>query len=394
MDFKVNFSGTGHKYTQEEIDLVVDIMNSADPLTQGKYRNEFEKKFSEYLGVNHSFVVNNATSALEMAAQLCQFNEGDEIICPSHTFTASLYPFIKKGAKVVWADIDIDTRVSSALQFKEKITPNTRAFLVVHLYGYMGDMPEIMKVAEENNIIVIEDNAQALGTELDGKKAGSYGDFGIFSFHSHKNITTLGEGGMLVVKNPETAKIIPMLRHNGHKPFDFEQPKYWLPAMGDVGFPELNGKILWPNNYCLGEVECALGAKLLERLDDLNTMRRDRAILFIDSLIKYPEIVFHKVDSPRHNYHQLIAYFPTGIRDSFMRKMAYDKKVKCIVPYYPLNRNSLYKTLGYEEADCPDTDKFFDNMCSLPFHSWLTDDEFTYMLEATLETLDEIRDGR
>ena len=391
MEFKVNFSGTGHKYSQEEIDLVGKVMNSADPLTQGKYRVEFEKKFCSYLGVDHAFTVNNATSSLEMVAQLCQFNEGDEVICPSHTFTASLYPFLKKGAKVVWADIDLNTRVSTAELIKEKITDKTKVIIVVHLYGFMADMPKIMNIAEQNKLLVIEDTAQAFGTEIASKKAGSFGDFGVFSFHSHKNITTLGEGGMLVVKDPEIAKIIPMLRHNGHKPFDFEQEQYWLPAMGDVDFPELNGERLWPNNFCLGEVECALGYKLLDRLDDLNIMRRQRAITFIDSLQSYPEIVFHRVDSPRHNYHQLIAFFPTGIRDNFILNMVYNKGVKCIVPYYPLNRNTLYKKLGYSEANCPNTDRFFDNMCSLPFHSWLSDKDFQYMLESTRETLEELR---
>ena len=182
-----------------------------------------------------------------------------------------------------------------------------------------------------------------------------------------------------------------MLRHNGHKSFRFKQEHYWLPAMGDVDFPKLNGEILWPNNYCLGEVECALGAKLLDRLDDLNAFRRKRAIHFIDSLNDFPEIVFHREDSQRHNYHQLVAYFPYGLRNDFMKKMAFKKQVKCIVPYYPLNRNSLYKILGFDRSDCPVTDRFFDNMCSLPFHSWLTNEEFEYLLQSTKETLVELR---
>ncbi len=91
MEYKVSFSGTGHRYTEDEINVVAKVMQTAEPLTQGKHRDRFEKKFSRYIGAKHSFTVNTATSALELAAQLCQFNEGDEIICPSHTFTASLY---------------------------------------------------------------------------------------------------------------------------------------------------------------------------------------------------------------------------------------------------------------------------------------------------------------
>src|ERR1017187_8874670 len=114
MEYKINFSGTGHRYTQEEIDVVVKVMNEADPLTQGKYRNEFEEKFKRMIGLDHCFAVHTATAALELAAQLCQFKQGDECIAPSHTYTASVYPFVKKGAKIVWADIDLPTRVITA----------------------------------------------------------------------------------------------------------------------------------------------------------------------------------------------------------------------------------------------------------------------------------------
>lgn len=366
-------------------------MNSADPLTQGKYRNEFESKFAEYIGVPHAFAVNNATSALELTAQLCQFEEGDEVICPSHTFTATLYPFLKRGAKVAWADIDLETRVVTVETLSKALTEKTKAIVVVHLYGYAADMPAIMEFAKEHNLMVMEDNAQAMGTMVGGQMAGSFGDFGIFSFHSHKNITTLGEGGMLVLKDEAMAKIVPMLRHNGHKPFDFVQEEYWLPAMGDVGLPVLNGEELWPNNFCIGEVECALGTKLLGRLDDLNLMRRERAISLMNRLSHHEEIQFHREDSIRHNYHHLIAFFPTGIRDNFMRKMAYEKKVKCIVPYYPLNHNSLYKSAGFGSAECPVADHFFANMCSLPFQSWLSDEEYEYMIESIDAVMYELK---
>ena len=120
MEYKINFSGTGHRYTEEEIALVARVMNEADPLTQGKYRNEFEQKFSEKMGIPNCFAVHTATAALELAAQLCQFKQGDECIAPSHTYTASVYPFVKKGARIVWADIDLETRVITAKQIEER----------------------------------------------------------------------------------------------------------------------------------------------------------------------------------------------------------------------------------------------------------------------------------
>jgi dTDP-4-amino-4,6-dideoxygalactose transaminase len=390
MDFKIKFSGKAHNYTQEEIDTVVYAMKTAEPYTQGAYQKAFEQKFCDHIGANHAFAVNNATAALEIAAQLCQFEPEDEVIIPAHTFTSSAYPFAKKGAQIVWADIDLQTRVVTADTLAKKITPKTRAVVVVHLYGYAADMPAIVNLANQHNILLIEDAAQSMGTSVDGKKSGTFGDIGIFSLHSHKNITTLGEGGVIVVKNPEMAAIIPMLRHNGHCPFPFDREHYWIPAMGNVDFPELNGQILWPHNYCLGEVECALGAKLLERLDQMNLGKRARALYFIDALRQYDVLEFHREDSERHNYHLLVARVTNGRRDGIMKFMAYEKKIQCVVQYYPLNRYPFYQKLGFGEADCPNTDLFFDNMISFPFHHWMSDQDFEYMLQSTREVLEQL----
>lgn len=391
MEFKINFSGKAHTYTDDEIQTVIEAMRSADPLTQGKYRDTFEQAFCAYNGSKYAFSVCNATAALEMAAQMCLFEEGDEIVAPSHTFTSSVYPFVKKGARVKWADIDITTRVVTLNSIKKCITSKTKAIVVVHLYGFI--IPEIEAIAlfaQENRLLLIEDVAQAMGTEINGRKAGTFGDFGIFSFHSHKNITTLGEGGMLTVKTEKYANIIPLLRHNGHCGFDYPRSEYWLPAMGNLDLPNLDGYDLMPNNYCLGEIECALGTKLLERLDTINNEKRSRALAFIDALQEYPILQFHRVDDKRHNYHLLVASVQNSQRDNIMRKLAYEYKIKCVVQYYPLNRYPLYQKLGFGEAVCPNADHFFDNMISFPFHHWMSDTEFDYMLQSTISVLKEL----
>lgn len=388
MMYKIPFSGKAHDYTQEDIDTVVRAMKTADPYTQGTYQKGFEQAFCEHMGVKHAFAVNNATAALEMTAQLCQFEAGDEVIIPAHTFTASAYPFVKKGASIVWADIDLSTRVVTAETLSAKITPKTKAIVVVHLYGYTADMPAICKLAKDNNILLIEDAAQSMGTSLDGIKSGTFGDMGIYSLHSHKNITTLGEGGVLVVKNPQAATIIPMLRHNGHSPFPADREHYWKPAMGDVDFPVFNDKILWPNNFCLGEVECALGTRLLDRIATMNREKRTRALYFIDALSDYECLDFHREESERHNYHLLVARATKGRRDSIISYLAYEKNIQCVVQYCPLNRYPFYRKLGLGSADCPNTDLFFDNMISFPFHHWMSDTDFEYMLTSTKQALE------
>ncbi|MBD79839.1 MAG: aminotransferase [Crocinitomicaceae bacterium] len=391
MELKVDFSGRSHFYTDEEKAVVLEVMDSSNGLTQGIYRDKFERKFAAYQSVSHAYTTMNATAALELTAQLCQFNGEEELIAPSHTFTASVYPFVKQGAKVVWVDIDFESRVVTADLIEEKITEKTKAILVVHLYGYLADMPAIRALADRYNLLLIEDTAQAIGTEINGKKAGSWGDFGIFSFHSHKNITTLGEGGMLTVKDNKFCELIPMLRHNGHCGFDYNRDNYWIPAMGNVDIVELNGTPVEVNNYCLGEVECALGAKLLDRLDQINDEKRARAINFIDILQGFPELQFQRIDSIRHNYHLLVATMENGNRDEFIRRMYEQKGVKCVVQYYPLHRYDYYKKLGLGEADVPNTDRFYDNMISFPFQHWMSDEELEYMTKSTLEILQELR---
>ena len=389
MQYKIPFSGRAHQYTQEEKEIILKALDDAVPLTQGKYQTEFQEKFSSYIGCEYAFAVNNATAALEMSAQLCQFEEGDEFICPSHTFTASAYPFIKKGGVPVWADINKSTRVVSMESIKRCLTAKTKAVVVVHLYGFIvPDIEEIARFCEDSDILLIEDVAQAMGTSINGKKAGTFGDFGVYSFHSHKNISTLGEGGMLVVKDKKYADVIPMLRHNGHCGWEIERENYWTPAMGNVDMPEINGKYLMPNNYCLGEVECALGTKLLDRLDDINAQKRERAIKFIKVLSFSNLLTFHEEDSVQHNYHLLVAYVNNNKRDLFIKKMSEDKYIQCVVQYYPLNKYDLYKKLGFEKAYCPNTDDFFDNMVSFPFHHMMSDEDFEYLLKSTKEVLE------
>ena len=325
MNFKIPFSGRAHKYTKEEREIVLEAMDTAVPLTQGKYQNEFQDKFSKYIGSQYSFTVNNATASLELSAQMCLFKEGNEFICPSHTFTASAYPFVKKGAIPVWADIDSDTRVVTLDTIKACVTSKTKAVVVVHLYGFIiSDIEDIANFCQANGILLIEDVAQAMGTEINGKKAGTFGDFGVFSFHSHKNITTLGEGGMLVAKDKKYADIIPMLRHNGHCGWEFERANYWTPAMGNVDLPKLDNEFLMPNNYCLGEVECALGIKLLDRIDSINSQKRTRAIKFINELSEHELLKFHREDNIKHNYHLLVAEVKDDKRDILKDTLEFD----------------------------------------------------------------------
>lgn len=394
--FILPWSGRGMDYTEEDIQIVAEAMRHADPLTQGPKLREFEEKFSEYLGGTSAFAISSCTAALELAAVLTGVSPSDEVIIPAHTYCATAIPFARTGARIVWADIDPDTRLVSAETIAPKVTSKTKVAVVVHLYGLAAPMDDIMTLAEEKGFLVVEDCAQAIGASYNRRKVGTIGDFGCFSFHAQKNITTLGEGGMLTVKSPDMARLVPGLRHNGHRPYPGERERYWLPAMVDTDF-DIEG--VWPFKSTIGEVLCALGINLLKRLDEINEQRFRQARRIIGTLEEYLELSFQSFPpGSTHVYHLLSARYDGQkygkTRDDLIELLAFEYRIQAIVQYYPLYRYPLFIRAGFGEADCPNTDHFFDNMLSLPFYSWFSDEQFDYLIEGLKGALQALRQGR
>ena len=392
MTFKVNWSGRSLTYTKEEIDAVLKVVREADPLTQGKYLEEFEQAFAAYTGTAHCFGVTNGTHALELIADLLRLQPGDEVILPAHTYCATAIPFGRTGATLRWADIDPETFLVSLDSIKKLVTPKTKAIVVVHLYGMMCDIQAIAKFAKSKKIALVEDCAQSLGSFLKGKSCGTFGDFAAFSFHGPKNISTLGEGGMLVVKNAKLAKLVPGLRHNGTVPFR-QQTDYWRPAMVNIDV-DLEG--VWPHNFSMSEVQAALGTVLLKRLDPLTKARRARSMAFRKQMSPFQELVFQKIEDPlTHSHHLLVARYEgreTGkTSHDLIRLLGEVYQIKTIVQYYPLYRYDLFKKMGFGKAHCPQTDQHYDNMISFPFHHWISDQDFEYLMKSTVAALTTLR---
>jgi len=388
----INWSGKSFDYTDEELTALIEAARTADPMTQGKYLEQFEKDFSAYLGVKNCFAVANATNALDISALLSGLKKGDEVIIPAHTFCASAYPFGRTGAKIIWADIDPDTRLVSGESIEKLITSKTKVIVAVHLYGLMADMNYIMEIAKKHNVFVVEDCAQSIGAELDGKKAGTFSDCGIFSFHGQKSLTTLGEGGVIVVRSDELADKVSGLRHHGARPYPPGREHYWIPAMGNVDI-DIDG--VWPINTCLGEPQCALGSAVLKRLDSMNEKRIARAQHFKEELKDFPEITFQTVKKGfKHVYHLLAAKYEGKngkTNHDLIKILFYEYRIKAIVQYYPLYRYPLFKKMGFSDANCPNTDNYYDNMISFPFHLWMKDEEFEYMISCTKNSLKTLR---
>ncbi len=202
----------------------------------------------------------------------------------------------------------------------------------------------------------------------------------------------MGEGGVLVVKDSEKARLVPGLRLNGHASYG-DRDHYWKPAMGNV---DLDIEGVWPFKFSMTEVQAALGSKLVDRLDTLNKQRCERAENLIRELSQYSELMFQKTEQNRkHGYHLLPARYD-GVafgkcNDDLIELLSNKYGIKAIVQYHPLNRYPLFAKMGFGEANCPNADFFFDNMVSFPFHLWMSEVDFKYMISSIQMALDELR---
>ena len=374
--YRVSIPARQHPYTEAEIAAVVDVMRNCEAQTQSVKMLQFQEDFKNYTGANHAFAVDNATNALSLAATLCGIKPGDEVIVPAFTFCASAIPFGKHGAKLVWADMDPETWTVSPADIERKITPKTKALVVVHLLGMPCDMPAIMKIAQKHNIKVVEDCAQALDARINGQHVGTFGDFGCFSFHGAKTMTTLGEGGMLTAKSDEDAALVPGIRHNGCCGFNYERERYWVPAMSNV---EMDVEGFWPNNFCIGEAQCALGSEQLKSLaanTDVIIRQNDK---LRELLADTPEVSFNRIpDGYRHVRHQYIQHFDGSAfgknRNDLLDLLTKKYGIRSIVQYYPLYRYPLFQKLGAGDFDCPVLDAWWDNCFSVPMWCGMSDE--------------------
>ena len=382
---KLDFPSIQTRMNGDELSELCVAIEQATTLSMGPYLREFETAFAEFLSIKHCFGVCNASCALELAAMLCGVGEGDEVIVPAHTFTASALPFLRLNAKVVFADIDPRTFVMDIVDVKRKMTSRTRVVVAVHLYGLPVDMDALINLARGQDLMVIEDCAQSPGAEWNGRKTGTFGDFGCFSFHGQKNLTTLGEGGMIVTNRDDYAEKILGLRKIGQRPF-VNQSRYWLPAMSNI-VEAAPGLV--PYNFALGEIQAKAGTIVLRRLEEINRRRRENFVKITVALYHHKELRFQ--ESPPNALsamHLLPARFTMTssgkTRDDLIEMLYNDYRIKCVVQYYPLYRYELFRKHGYaDDGSCPETNRFFDSMISFPFGTDCTDDDVDYLISST-----------
>lgn len=392
---KIEWSGRAHDFSGYELNILKKVIKFANPLTQGIHLKNFEIALTKYLKKKNIAVVSSAASALEIIAILLNLKKGDEVIIPAHTYCASAIPFARHGAKIVWCDIDLKTRVIDFEDLKKKITKKTKAIVAVHLYGYACDIYKLKKILNGKRIKIVEDCAQAFGAKLKLSHAGTIGDYGCFSFHGQKNISTLGEGGAIYVKKKSDFNKVKGLRHNGHRNYSQKRKNYWLPAMGNL---EEDSKNFWPYKFTLSEIQCAAGWIMLKKIDRLNNIRIKRAKKMIKELSGFKDLIFHSsFEKQRHVYHLIPAYCKKSKlfnRDKLIRVLYEKFKIRSIVQYYPLYKYPLFIKKGFKNAYCPNTENFFNNMISFPFHVNMKNKEFNYLINSIKKSIKIIKNEK
>ena len=276
--------------TQKEIEYVTDAVTNAWYGNANCYHERFEAAFASYVGVRHAITLPSCTSAIHLSLLALGVGPGDEVIVPDCTWIASAAPVIYVGATTVFADIDATTWCLSAAAFEACITPRTKAVIPVDLYGNMPDLAAIRTIAQRRGIAVIEDAAEAIGSEFQTGKAGSFGDTGVFSFHGSKTLTT-GEGGMVVTDRDDIRARVLFLRDHGRPP-------------GDRLF--YNTEVAW--KYKMSSMQAALGLAQLERVDELIGRKREIFGWYQDALGDCPGITLNsEVPGTKNTYWMVTA---------------------------------------------------------------------------------------
>lgn len=338
---------------KKEIDqAALGVLDSGSYIL-GENVTKLEEEIAAYCGVKYAVGVASGTDALQLSLMALGIKAGDEVITTPFTFIATAEAICKVGARPVFADIDINTYNIDPKEIEKKITKNTKAIIPVHLYGQPCRMDEIMKIAEVNKLKVVEDCCQAIGAEYKGKKVGSFGDTGCFSFFPSKNLSAFGDGGMVVTNNGDIYEILKVIRVHGSK------NKYFHIR------PGLNSR--------LDEFHAAILRVKLPRLDKWNNARRKNAKIYNEYFKRAKladNVICPKEDKDIKHIYNIYAIRAKN-RDTLKDYLA-QAGIQTGV-HYPLGLHfqEVYKRLAYQMGDFPVTEAVSSGILSLPMHPHL-----------------------
>jgi dTDP-4-amino-4,6-dideoxygalactose transaminase len=334
---------TQYDEIQEEIEEAVLSALRSTAYINGPEVKAFEDEFAEWHGVDEAVGVGSGTEALHLALRALNLGPDDEVIAPAFTFIASAGAIALAGAKPAFCDVDPCLFNMDPEDLKKRINSKTKAIVVVHLFGHPAPMDEILEIARKHNLTVIEDCAQATGAEYKGKKVGTMGDFGCFSFFPSKNLGGIGDGGMVLAKAPEHVEKLRILKSHGCK------IKYYHDTLG--------------TNSRLDTIQAAALRVKLKHLSRWNNERNRVANRYIDNLKEHIQVPGVAKDC-KHVFHQFTVRVPN--RDEFKKHLE-SQGVGSMI-YYPvsLHQQKAFAHLGYADEDFPVTRKAQDEVLSLP----------------------------
>ena len=358
---------------EEDIAAVVRVLRGSR-LSLGPVLEEFESCFAEYIGAPDAVAVSSGTAGLHLALLALGIGAGDEVIVPSFTFIAAANVIRYVGAVPVFADIDPVTLNVDPACVESAITSRTRALMVVHTFGCPADLGALLDIASRHELKVIEDACEAIGAEYQGRKAGTFGDAGVFAFYPNKQITT-GEGGMLVVRDAGGGCALRSLRNQGRRATDdwFEH--------SDLGY-----------NYRISEMNCALGLSQLRRIESILARRRAVAEEYDRRLRACPHLVLPPIAIPAGVISwfvyvvRLSARFGAAERDG-IRRYLNGCGIGCGRYFAPIHHQPAYRLRPWAEVRLPVTESEAARTLALPFFNKIKGEEIAEVCATLLEVV-------
>lgn len=368
----------GHQYIDDaDIEAVCEVLRS-DYLTCGPKVAALEAKLCEITGAKYAVVCSNGTAALHMAALAAGVGAGDELITTPITFAASANCGLYCGAVPVFADINPRTYNIDPGSVREKITERTKAVVAVDFTGQAAELDPLLALCRERGIVLIEDAAHSIGTKYKGRPVGSIADMTTFSFHPVKTVTG-GEGGAVLTDSPEYYQKLLLARSHGitREAGLLERPSHgpWYYEQIDLGY-----------NYRLTDIQCALILSQIDKLERFSGRRREIVEQYNEAFSQMPELFVQEEipesDTTRHLY--ILRLVPERLRidrKGFFEALGAEN-ICCNVHYIPVYRHPYYEKLGYKEGLCPNAEKLYNEILSLPLYYALTDQDVADVIEA------------
>ena len=378
----------GSEYGPEEEHAILEVLRQGAP-TSGEACLQFERDFAAYCGTAHARAVSNGTAALFLSLVALGLKRGDRVLTSPMTWIATAAAAVTLGADVDFVDIEPETCNLDPRQLEAKITPNTKAILPVHLYGQCCDMDSILTIAKRHGVAVVEDACHAVGADYKGRKSGSMGVTGCFSFHEQKNISTLGEGGMVVTNDPAVFERVALYRSHCTRVYG-RSTKYC--TLDESRFP-MGQRFWWQDfddcgyNFRMTDVQGAVGVVQLRKLDALNQRRIDNAAYLSAGLRDVPGLTLPSVRTGcKHVFHlypiQIDAQKFGRTKDDFIHAMLHERGIKVGTHYTPLHYTTAFRNRGFRKGQFPVTEATAERLVTLPINPRQTREALDYLIES------------